>query len=100
MIIAREPTSCCGLSYLTSSRTTTFFSGSWAISTIDYLLDPSEWFRGPICLLGRSGNTHPDLNETPLPPDGYFQVIAPAPSLWHTIRQAPVSMHPSVLYFS
>src|SRR5438128_12607564 len=31
-------TSCCGLSYLTSSRTTIRFSGSWAISTIWLLI--------------------------------------------------------------
>src|SRR5438093_13320608 len=31
-------TSCCGLSYLTSSRTTIRFSGSWAISTISLLI--------------------------------------------------------------
>src|SRR2546426_10113497 len=31
-------TSCCGLSYLTSSRTTIRFSGSWGISTIWVLI--------------------------------------------------------------
>src|SRR2546428_9935210 len=31
-------TSCCGLSYFTSSRTTIRFSGSWAISTIWLLI--------------------------------------------------------------
>src|SRR6266571_527160 len=51
-------TSCCGLSYLTSSRTTIRFSGSWAISTI-WLLIPDLltakalccWLRG---LCGRN----------------------------------------------
>src|SRR2546425_9752027 len=46
-------TSCCGLSYLTSSRTTIRFSGSWAISTnlllIGDFLTPKGigcWVRG------------------------------------------------------
>src|SRR6266702_4480328 len=46
-------TSCCGLSYFTSSRTTIRFSGSWAISTIwlvirDFLTAEALgcWLRG------------------------------------------------------
>src|SRR5207245_9706084 len=46
-------TRCCGLSYLTGSRTTIRFSGSWAISTVWLLLGDflrrnaiGCWFRG------------------------------------------------------
>src|SRR6266702_7758314 len=41
---------------------------------------------------------NPCLKLTPFPPEGYFQLIALAPILWQTIKQAPVSMQPSVLY--